>query len=584
MKRWAVLLFSLFSLLAKAQDNGIKFEAVLSKAKLGQNERLRVSFEMNKDGDFFEAPSFENFEVLMGPSQSISSSFINGKRSFSKSYTYVLRPKKQGQLIIDSASITIDNAVYTTDPKTVLVTEPIDNPNAPKTAQDIADESLYLVATLSNDKPYLNQGVLVTYTLYFSPRVYINNFIPVENPTYKNFWSQDLPIKEYETRRTTFRNESFNAVDLKTVVLYPQKSGSLALDPFALELYVQIPTGRRDFFGDPIMRSATKTVKAGDLSINVRALPEQGKPSNFSGAVGDFELSVDASRTRLEANESTQIKVKVTGKGNLKLLSIPELSLPSALEKYDPEYTDDVRVNREGMNGSVSNSYTVVPRYAGSYPVDPVEFTYFDPNSKSYKTLNSDPFDLTVEGKALIPSTSTSTPILEKTTPAATSGFKSNAYQTSLVTMVSSPWFESKTYYIFLALLIILGFTINYIINTLKASLGSAGQGAKKAIPKKIKALLKRADKLAKEQNPEFYSIASEILFLCLEKYSGVDLSTASKQEREEKLQKLGTDTHLIERINTINDRILLVKYSGSASAPFEEDLNIVHNIIDDLL
>ncbi len=583
MKRWAVLLFSLFSLLAKAQDNDIKFEAVLSKAKLGQNERLRVSFEMNKDGDFFEAPSFDNFEVLMGPSQSISSSFINGKRSFSKSYTYVLRPKKQGQLIIDSASITIDNTVYTTDPKTVLVTEPIDNPNAPKTAQDIADESLYLVATLSNDKPYLNQGVLVTYTLYFSPRVYINNFIPVENPTYKNFWSQDLPIKEYETRRTTFRNESFNAVDLKTVVLYPQKSGSLALDPFALELYVQIPTGRRDFFGDPIMRSATKTVKAGDLSINVKELPEQGKPLNFSGAVGDFELSVEASRTSLEANESTQIKVKINGKGNLKLLSIPELSLPSALEKYDPEYTDNVRVNREGMNGSVTNSYTVVPRYAGSYPVDPLEFTYFDPNSKSYKTLSSDPFDLTVEGSALLPSTSTIDPIAEKNTP-VTSGFKSNAYQTSLVTMVSSPWFESNTYYLILALLVILGFSISFIINTFKASIGTSGQGAKKALPKKIKALLKRADKLAKEQNAEFYSIASEILFLCLEKYSGVDLSTASKQEREDKLQTLGAGTLLIERINTINDRILMVRYSGSASAPFEEDLKILHNIIDDLL
>ena len=583
MKRWAVLLFSLFSLLAKAQDNDIKFEAVLSKAKLGQNERLRVSFEMNKDGDFFEAPSFNNFEVLMGPSQSISSSFINGKRSFSKSYTYVLRPKKQGQLIIDSASITIDNTVYTTDPKTVLITEPIDNPNAPKTAQDIADESLYLVATLSNDKPYLNQGVLVTYTLYFSPRVYINNFIPVENPTYKNFWSQDLPIKEYETRRTTFRNESFNAVDLKTVVLYPQKSGSLALDPFALELYVQIPTGRRDFFGDPIMRSATKTVKAGDLSINVKELPEQGKPLNFSGAVGDFELSVEASRTSLEANESTQIKVKINGKGNLKLLSIPELSLPSALEKYDPEYTDNVRVNREGMNGSVTNSYTVVPRYAGSYPVDPLEFTYFDPNSKSYKTLSSYPFDLTVEGSALLPSTSTIAPIAEKNTP-VTSGFKSNAYQTSLVTMVSSPWFESNTYYLILALLVILGFSISLIINAFKASIGSSGQGAKKALPKKIKALLKRADKLAKEQNAEFYSFASEILFLCLEKYSGADLSTASKQEREDKLQTLGADAHLIERINTINDRILMVRYSGSASAPFEEDSKILHNIIDDLL
>jgi hypothetical protein len=150
--------------------------------------------------------------------------------------------------------------------------------------------------------------------------------------------------------------------------------------------------------------------------------------------------------------------------------------------------------------------------------------------------------------------------------------------------MVSSPWFESNTYYFILALLVILGFSISFIINAFKASIGSSGQGAKKALPKKIKALLKRADKLAKEQNAEFYSIASEILFLCLEKYSGVDLSTASKQEREDKLQTLGADAHLIERINTLNDRILLVKYSGSASAPFEEDFNVLHTIIDDLL
>src|SRR6056300_228522 len=409
MKRHLLFMTLLLSaFLGFSQEEQTKFEVVVSKNRLGLNERLRVSFEMNKDGDLFEPPAFNDFEVLMGPSQSISSSWINGKRSFSKSYTYVLRPKKQGLLTIRPAFITIEGERYATKEKKVEITAAVANPNAPKTAQDVANESLYLVASISKPNPYENEAVLVTYTLYFSPQVYINNFVPVDNPSYNNFWSQDIPINEYETRKTTYRNEVFNAVDLKQLVLYPQKSGELPIEPFSLELYVQIPTRRRDFFGDPILRSATKVVSAGSSVINVKALPAEGRPENFSGAVGSFAFNTTADKTRLDANESLQIRVEVSGSGNLKLLRLPELNLPSSLELYEPEFSDEVTVSSKGMRGKVSETYTVVPRYVGSYPVDALSFNYFDPEKEEYVTLDSDAISIEVENGPTRASTSSS--------------------------------------------------------------------------------------------------------------------------------------------------------------------------------
>ena len=159
------------------QDNdAVTFEMKLSKEKLGVNERLRVEFAMNKDGDNFNPPSFEGFRVVMGPSQSISSSWINGKRSFSKSYSYILKPTAQGSFTIGQATIEIDGETYKTLPRKVQITAAVDNPNAPKTADDVADESLHLVAQVSKGNPYLNEAVTVVYKLlhkfqYFSDQL-----------------------------------------------------------------------------------------------------------------------------------------------------------------------------------------------------------------------------------------------------------------------------------------------------------------------------------------------------------------------------------------------------------------------------
>ncbi|WP_318310796.1 BatD family protein [Flagellimonas crocea] len=374
----------------------VTFTMNLSKEELGINERLRVDFTMNKDGDNFKPPQFENFKVVMGPSQSISSSWVNGKRSFSKTYTYILVPTARGSFTINQATIEIDGQTYKTTPKTVEVTAAVDKPNSEKTVDDVADENLHLVAEVSKGNPYLNEAVTVIYKLYVSPNISVTNYRPLDNPTYNNFWSQDIPVTKHTAQNGTYEGKPYRYVVLKRVVLYPQKSGKLDIEPLSLEIFVDVPTNRRDFFGGRIYTQTSKTVSAGKRTINVKPLPEAGKPADFSGAVGDFDFSVTTSKTQLNASESLQAKVEVSGKGNLKLFQLPEPELPSSLEVYDPEYDESINTYSSGMEGKVANNYTIVPSFRGKYPIPSIAFSYFNPETGKYNTINSEEINIEV--------------------------------------------------------------------------------------------------------------------------------------------------------------------------------------------
>ncbi|KQC30768.1 BatD family protein [Flagellimonas eckloniae] len=392
----ALYIFLFMGLSIYAQEGEVTFEMKLSKEKLGINERLRVEFAMNKDGDNFSAPSFEGFKVVMGPSQSISSSWINGKRSFSKSYSYILVPTARGKFTINQATIEISGETYKTLPKTVEVTAAVDKPSDQKTVDDVADENLHLVAEVSKGSPYLNEAVSVVYKLYVSPNISVTNYRPLDNPKYNNFWSQDIPVTKHSAQNGTYQGKPYRYVILKRVVLYPQRSGNLEIEPLSLEVFVDVPTNRRDFFGGRIYTQTSKTVSAGKRTLNVKALPEAGKPVNFSGAVGDFKFSVTASKTQLNASESLQAKVEVSGKGNLKLFQLPEPELPSALEVYEPEFDESVRTSSSGMEGKVANNYTIVPSFRGKYPIPSISFSYFNPKTSRYVTLNSEEINIEV--------------------------------------------------------------------------------------------------------------------------------------------------------------------------------------------
>ena len=367
----------------------VKFETEVSKTKLGVNENLRVDFKMNKDGDNFSPPSFNGFRVVGGPNQSVSNSWINGVRTFSKTYSYFLTPEKKGNYTIGQASIEIDGDIYKTLPVKVQVTEAVESSLSPGSPSSVVDDDIELSIEISKSNPYLNEPISVEFKLLFNPKINVTNLGEIDNPEFKNFWSQNIKIPRLEIKSTSYKGQRYNYVTWKKALLFPQKAGDLELLPLTLDVTIDVPTNRRDFFGNTIYTQTSKKVASRKRIIKVKNFPENGKPESFNGAVGNFDISLNSSKSQLKATESFQLEFKVNGNGNLKLFSLPEIIVPSSLEKYAPEFKEKINTSLSGMNGEISNVYTIVPQYQGKYPIPPIEFSFFNPKTEQYVTLYS---------------------------------------------------------------------------------------------------------------------------------------------------------------------------------------------------
>lgn len=387
-----VSIFILFILMGIGVQAQVSFVVKASKKTLGINERLRIDFEMNEDGDNFVPPSFKGFNVVGGPNQSISNSWINGKRSYSKTYSYFLAPKSQGTFSINQATIEIDDQIYKTTPLKIIITEAVSKPKDGNNADYVASENVHLIAEVSKTNPFLNEAITIVYKLYVSNDVSITrSWQELDTPKFQDFWSQYIEEKrEQQIYETTYEGKPYRYVILKKAVLYPQKTGELTIEPLTLDVPIDVQGNTRDIFGRRRMTRINRTISAGKRIINVKPLPIEGKPDDFSGAVGNFNFSVSVNKTMLDANEALELKIRTKGIGNLKLFNLPSLTLPSSLEVYEPVRDNKVAINIKGMNGFISDTYTIIPQYKGSYPIRPISFSYFDVTSAKYKTIISD--------------------------------------------------------------------------------------------------------------------------------------------------------------------------------------------------
>ncbi|AXG68717.1 oxygen tolerance [Kordia sp. SMS9] len=575
----STLLFVLFSSAISAQ---VTFETKVSKKKLGVNERLKVDFEMDRDGDNFTAPSFAGFRVVGGPIQSMSHVWNNGQRSFSKTYTYFIQPKAEGTFTIKQAKVEIDGQVYKTLPVKITVTKAVNGAQNGNSTDTAISEGLHLVTEVSKGNPYLNEPVTISYKLYVKPGIIVNDYRELGKPTFNNFWSQSIQTQMRRAERTTYKGEDYSYVTLKRFVLYPQKTGKQVIEPFSIDLQISVPTNRRDVFGRRY-ETVHKTVSSARRTVNVKKLPEAGKPENFAGAVGDFNFEVTTSKQSLNASESLQAKIEVSGKGNLKLFELPKLKLPSSLEVYDPEFTERVTTRIGGMQGKISDSYTVVPQFKGKYPIPSVSFSYFDPSDKKYKTLRSDEIIIDVVEGPVNTATSENTNDQNATQKqlVTTNGSQFRFLKTdaNLVPVETEDFFKSNLFYglLFGPFFFI---PIILIVRRKKRAFDNDIEGNKTRRANRLaKKYLSEAKKKLNDQEA-FYEVLERGLHNYLRAKLRIETSEFSKEKISQLLTERSVNSATIHEFITLLESCEFARYTPASNVTINKDYEkSVHTI-----
>lgn len=420
------ILFSVFGLYAQE----IVFKCEAPKV-VGLHERFRVSFTVNssKPSDF-KAPTFQNVNILGGPSTSRSSSIsiINGKRTDNSSTSFVfwLQSITTGKITIPSARVKVDGKLYTTKPMTISVEDnpsmsqrAANNPNATTQSQQptvkvIDDKAVFVRAIPSKSKVVKGEEVVISYKIY--TLVPVSEYQVDKFPSSQGFWVEELDNQLTPTlEKEVIDGKVYQVATLRKVLVYPQKSGTLHINPMGLEIVAHLQTGttRRQrvstgdpffdaFFNDPffshsspVFERVNKKLKTNALSIEVEELPQSDE--SFLGAVGQFEISSSIDTSFCRTNEAITLSYTVSGKGNLTLIENLKLALPDEFEVYDPNITDNISKTAAGQSGSRTFQYIIIPRVEGNYSIPELNFTYFDPQTREYKTLTTEGYDLKIE-------------------------------------------------------------------------------------------------------------------------------------------------------------------------------------------
>lgn len=404
------VLFNIFIFFTTA-INAQSFIATVDNNTVAENDRfeLRFTFEGNNINGLknFNPPSLKEFRVLSGPNQSTSMQIINGVSSSSLTLSYILMPNTTGAYTIGSASIQYDGKSYTTDPIKITVVKGSQKPKDASGNQISNEEiakNLFIKATIDKNKVYLGEQVTITYKLY--TRLNIAAQMSVDKlPQYQGFWAEELgTAQNISFTREVVDGKQYNVGLLKRAALFPNQTGKLEITPFQLTIPIQIQKKKNpnnvwdDFFGDPFGRSeiVEYQAKSNTLKVDVMPLPESNKPTSFRGAVGKFDFTASMDKSRASTNEPISLKLNISGTGNIKLLEMPPFELPNGFEKYDPKI--DEQINRSGkISGVKKGEYLLIPRVAGTRVIPPIEFSYFDPEKKSYQTIVSKSFNIAIE-------------------------------------------------------------------------------------------------------------------------------------------------------------------------------------------
>ena len=391
-----------------------------AKEVVSVGDQFRLIYSVNGQASGFRTPTIKGFSVVSGPNQSQSSrtQIINGQvsRSLDYSFTYILQATSEGTHTIPPASVNVDGKTYQSNPVTIKVVKGNTQPQQQGTQQgsapsgEITAKDLFVRAVASKTNPYQGEQIIVTYKIY--TRVPVSEYSVTRTPSTAGFWLQDLlkDSKKLNQFRETIDGQEYVVAEIKKDALFAQKSGTLTIDPLEMDVLAQIQrkVAKRNFndpffdsfFNDSFLgntyQNVKKTIRSNELKINVKPLPENNRPKEFTGGVGDFNVTASIDREQLKANEAITLRFSISGKGNIKLVEKPAIVFPPDFEVYDPRTNDNIVASANGVSGTRNYEYLLIPRNPGKYKIKPITFSYFDLSSQSYKNITTQGFEIDV--------------------------------------------------------------------------------------------------------------------------------------------------------------------------------------------
>ncbi len=562
---------------------------------VAMGEQFRLGFTLNERGTDLQLPDLSNFDVLMGPSTSQSSSIqiINGKttQTSSFSYIFILRAKKEGKFSIRPASIKVNGKTYESNSLNIQVVkgQPQQSGSQQGGAQQnnqqqqdetpagsVSKDNLFVRVAVDKTNVSKGEQILSTVKLYISQNVPLNGFDEVKLPSYEGFWTKDIDVPtQVNFTREVYNGKIYQVGILKKTILFPQQTGNIRIDPFEITCLVRQRVRQQQGFFDDFFdnyRVVKAKVVSDPVTINVKDLPNQ--PANFNGAVGNFSFSGSLDKTAAKSNEAMTLKLIVSGTGNLNLINPPEIELPQDFEAYEPKTSDKTIASDNGMSGSVSFEYLFIPRYAGNFTIPAVQFVFFNPATRQFVTKSTEAFNIRIEKGKDDQNSGVVNSYSKEDVKMIGKDIRFIKQNKSVLKPKGSSFFGTFEYYS-IFILSSIGFAVFYVLNRKKIeeSKNLTLVKNKRANKVALKRLKEASIFLKNNQAEKFYEAVIKALWGYLSDKLSIPVADLNREKASSSLLEKGMEQEVVTELMKIIDDCEFARYAPAAFSGTMKDV-----------
>jgi len=562
---------------------------------VAMGEQFRLGFTLNERGTDLQLPDLSNFDLLMGPSTSQSSSIqiINGKttQTSSFSYIFILRAKKEGKFSIRPASIKVNGKTYESNSLNIQVVKGQPQQAASQQggaqqnnqqqqdetpAGNVSKDNLFVRVAVDKTNVSKGEQILATVKLYISQNVPLNGFDEVKLPSYEGFWTKDIDVPtQVNFTREVYNGKIYQVGVLKKTILFPQQTGNIRIDPFEITCLVRQRVRQQQGFFDDFFdnyRVVKAKVVSDPVTINVKDLPNQ--PANFNGAVGNFSFSGSLDKTAAKSNEAMTLKLIVSGTGNLNLINPPKIELPQDFEAYEPKTSDKTIASDNGMSGSVSFEYLFIPRYAGNFTIPAVQFVFFNPSTRQFVTKSTEAFNIRIEKGKDDQNSGVVNSYSKEDVKMIGKDIRFIKQNKSVLKPKGSSFFGTFEYYS-IFILSSIGFAVFYVLNRKKIeeSKNQTLVKNKRANKVALKRLKEASIFLKNNQAEKFYEAVIKALWGYLSDKLSIPVADLNREKASSSLLEKGMEQEVVTELMKIIDDCEFARYAPAAFSGTMQDV-----------